>query len=410
MRATWNTHRRELAARTTTPVMSTIHAWTEASEAPCVRQRAHGCAALRTESALACAAACATLSTCTHANAVVRPRGATWCYLRTGVAVLTPVRCARRAALQSVLEPQAVVLSGTTVTWSPLDDDERRERTNCSVDASQDLVRQVGLPQKHFQGALHRRFRQHCRSAMPRLPVGLTFRLSMLNKAGFSQSRLGPQGNIGRAAAQVACYYELVRSLMRRPLKACEVGFNAGHSAIVLLSAMTDDATNSDERLRGSRFAPKLAAPRASYLGFDLGLLPWTLPAARLINSSTAFFPGAVHLIVGDSARTAPNALRQHARARPCDVLSIDGNHTVGGVIGDWAAFRKGLRPGSLIFLDDVGLGHPVWNIGGMERIGCVSLSGVADDFQRPHPLPAAESFCVAVSTDRQPTQVQVLI
>ena len=43
------------------------------------------------------------------------------------------------------------------------------------------------------------------------------------------------------------------------------------------------------------------------------------------------------------------------------DVLSIDGNHTIGGVLDYWASFRRFVRPGTLVLLDDVGVDHPVW-------------------------------------------------
>ena len=39
-----------------------------------------------------------------------------------------------------------------------------------------------------------------------------------------------------------------------------------------------------------------------------------------------------------------------------------------------------------------------MWAERGLQRVGCVSLSGVADDKPRALPMSASESFCVAVS------------
>ena len=72
----------------------------------------------------------------------------------------------------------------------------------------------------------------------------------------------------------------------------------------------------------------------------------------------------------------------------------------VGGVVADWLALRHHLNPahGSLVLLDDVDEVHPIWQQAGLHRIGCVSLSGIADDEpRRAVPLSASSGFCAAI-------------
>ena len=61
-----------------------------------------------------------------------------------------------------------------------------------------------------------------------------------------------------------------------------------------------------------------------------------------------------------------------------------------------WRSFSKHLTPSAIIIFDDLDETHPVWAERGLQRIGCVSLSGVADDKRRALPMSATESFCVA--------------
>ena len=115
--------------------------------------------------------------------------------------------------------------------------------------------------------------------------------------------------------------------------------------------------------------------------------------------------PSQLRVVFGDAAQTASRALEELRATRllegapepACNVLSIDGDHTVEGVLRDWRAFRGHLAPGAVIFLDDIGPRHPVWAERGLLRVGCVSLPGVADDRPRALPMAATESFCVAV-------------
>jgi predicted O-methyltransferase YrrM len=172
-------------------------------------------------------------------------------------------------------------------------------------------------------------------------------------------------------------------------LRICETGFNAGHSAIVLLEALAISRT-------------------ATYLGFDLGDGPFTRGAAAFIN--TWLYPGRLRLVIGDSAQTlAPMLSAEPTPSTACDLVSIDGNHTPLGVVADVRALRQHISPGAIVFLDDVDVSHVVWRERSLRRVGCVSLSGFADNEfvgkVGQHPWPASSSFCVAMASTSSQTQ-----
>lgn len=175
---------------------------------------------------------------------------------------------------------------------------------------------------------------------------------------------------------------------------ATNTGFNAGHSAVLILSALEAESLDAQH---GDEPEP------ATYIGLDLGASEWSRGAAKFVN--TSLFAGQLRVVYGDSRSTSSLAIADLMRTRlseeapepACDLLSIDGDHTVPGVLHDWRAFSRHLTPGAVILFDDVDELHPVWAERGLDRIGCVSLSGVADDRPRALPMSATESFCVAV-------------
>ena len=83
-------------------------------------------------------------------------------------------------------------------------------------------------------------------------------------------------------------------------------------------------------------------------------------------------------------------------------------------MIADWRAFRRHLAPNALIIFDDIDERHDVWRLraagklsaGGrrdglglvLRRLGCVRLSGIADDERRAQPLSSSSGFCVATA------------
>eukprot|EP00966_Prymnesium_polylepis_P321317 7377626-Prymnesium_polylepis.1 len=217
---------------------------------------------------------------------------------------------------------------------------------------------------------LERAFELYCEPRTePAPPPWLLQRLMTISWSVSSQRKLASKGNIARSRRQVSCYYALTAWLQRQrpaPLHICETGFNAGHSATTFLSA-----TRRDSR----------------YYGFDLG---------------------DVVLTIGDSNRTAPAFFAAIDEEFRCDLLSVDGDHSLGGVSNDWRNFKRHLRADAPVLLDDLSWWHDAFRPGkahfapDLHLVGCVSLPGFADDEESLRPTYLQSSANAAV---RSPTR-----
>ena len=108
----------------------------------------------------------------------------------------------------------------------------------------------------------------------------------------------------------------------------CEIGFNAGHSSLLWLSA----------------------SPDITVYTFDNLLFDYVQAAVRYIMD---LYPGRFHLIAGDSTKSVPFA-SLHTKDK-CDVMFIDGNHFDGGAYIDMVNFRSFANPDfHVLILDDV--------------------------------------------------------
>jgi len=114
---------------------------------------------------------------------------------------------------------------------------------------------------------------------------------------------LGPSSHMEGHLGQYAEKQDLILEIVDRTdvQRICEVGFNAGHSAMLFL------AFNED----------------VSLVSFDLGHHNYSWVAA---NTMLELFPKRHLLIIGDSARTLPSFTRAFPDVR-CDVLLVDGGH-----------------------------------------------------------------------------------
>jgi len=83
--------------------------------------------------------------------------------------------------------------------------------------------------------------------------------------------------------------------------QVCEVGFNAGHSAVNFL----------------------LGYPQADLLVFDLGELPWFSACSSFVQE---VFGKRFQMVQGDSVAALP-AFAQRNPDIKCDIVSIDGGH-----------------------------------------------------------------------------------
>ena len=129
---------------------------------------------------------------------------------------------------------------------------------------------------------------------------------------------------------------------------ACEIGFNAGHSAAVLLSS----------------------SPVLTLESFDLLSLPHSEATLRYIQRQ---FPSRVHAHKGDSALTVPNARLRS----PCDLVLVDGRHQFQAVIRDVINLQRHASPDALYLVDDVCDRRRCesWNEGGAVHFGGPTLA-----------------------------------
>ena len=118
------------------------------------------------------------------------------------------------------------------------------------------------------------------------------------------------EGGSYQIDAQVARLRELV--LQRTPQSIMEIGFNAGHSALLFLA---------------------ITPPETKVVSFDLGEYAYVFAAKRYIDS---VFPGRHTLVTGDSTVTIPkyeeqvaHRMKNPATAPPLlfDFIFIDGGH-----------------------------------------------------------------------------------
>ena len=118
------------------------------------------------------------------------------------------------------------------------------------------------------------------------------------------------EGGSYQIDAQVARLRELV--LQRTPQSIMEIGFNAGHSALLFLA---------------------ITPPETKVVSFDLGEYAYVFAAKRYIDS---VFPGRHTLVTGDSTTTIPkyeeqvaHRMNNPATAPPMlfDFIFVDGGH-----------------------------------------------------------------------------------
>lgn len=116
------------------------------------------------------------------------------------------------------------------------------------------------------------------------------------------------------------------RTLAGAPTRICEIGLNRGTSAAAWLCAF----------------------PRATLLSFDVLRYNASVAAAAWLRAA---FPGRFELVVGDTTRTlaAPHV------GAPCDVVSIDGGHSLRVASSDLRLMRARAAAAShLLLMDDV--------------------------------------------------------
>jgi predicted O-methyltransferase YrrM len=112
-----------------------------------------------------------------------------------------------------------------------------------------------------------------------------------------------------------------------------EIGFNAGHSALLFLLS---------------------AHPEVRFTIFDLGEHSYTLPCFEYLQSE---FPDRhMDFHKGDSRITLPSFIHHNPDTK-FDVIHVDGGHTHEVIVNDLGAALQLSRPGSLLIIDDTNNG-----------------------------------------------------
>ena len=119
--------------------------------------------------------------------------------------------------------------------------------------------------------------------------------------------------------------------------RLCEIGFNAGHSALLFLI--------------GRQSSP------VEMTVFDIGTHRYTKPCLSHIQSR---FPLArIEYVEGDSAATMPAWIERNAAAvGSYDVVHVDGGHTEHCITNDMKNADRLVRPGGLVIVDDTNCAH----------------------------------------------------
>ena len=119
--------------------------------------------------------------------------------------------------------------------------------------------------------------------------------------------------------------------------RICEVGFNAGHSALLMLSGCS--------------------TPTIEFTVFDIGQHNYTRPCVEYIQSQ---FPKAtLEYIEGDSIVKMAEYVQDHPeRVGTYDVVHVDGGHTLECITADFANAKKLVRKGGIIVVDDTNIDY----------------------------------------------------
>jgi FkbM family methyltransferase len=152
----------------------------------------------------------------------------------------------------------------------------------------------------------------------------LTSRLEALLEAKGLVITEGHFERNGRLAAQADEYDAYAKNIGTGTV--CEIGFNAGHSAL--------------------RF---LAQSNATVYEFDIGAHHYSRVSAEFLSKT---FAGRFHITWGDSRTTVPFFHRMNPSVR-CDLLIVDGFHSYAAAKADLDNFRSMAASNHVLIIDD---------------------------------------------------------
>lgn len=141
--------------------------------------------------------------------------------------------------------------------------------------------------------------------------------------------KAGPliEGDVAQEPAEIEAYTQLAAEGWVKTI--CETGFNAGHSALLLLAANPD----------------------AQVISFDLGQYGYTQAAKAWMEKK--FGRNRFRFIQGDSTKTVP-ALHAAEPNLRCDLAIVDGGHLIEVARADLENFRQMANPEqNFVVVDD---------------------------------------------------------
>ncbi len=136
-------------------------------------------------------------------------------------------------------------------------------------------------------------------------------------------------GHIGEVRTEIQVLKNLVTG-RRNKTHVCEVGFNSGHSSVILMGAN----------------------PQIKVTSFDLGILPWSKPMVERVND---LFPRRFNYIKGNSIKTLPEySIRVKQGSAPyCELMFVDGDHSYDGALADFLNSIEMMKDGGILVADD---------------------------------------------------------
>ena len=119
--------------------------------------------------------------------------------------------------------------------------------------------------------------------------------------------------------------------------KICEIGFNAGHSAMVMLLGRDQGPID--------------------FTIFDINEHQYTMPCYNYIQSK--FSNVSFEFIKGDSTKTIPKWIRLYPHLiGTYDLVHLDGGHSEYCIINDMKSSDMLVKKGGIIIIDDTNISH----------------------------------------------------
>lgn len=171
-------------------------------------------------------------------------------------------------------------------------------------------------------------------STLPGDPMAIAFGFVALYWVMISNLALDPDGLVRMESySSLTQAWWLSKQVSRVTVgRICEVGFNAGHSALASLTS---------------------APQGTSIISFDLFSKSYTRPCADFLQD---VFPGRLQLIAGPSNETILKFASTNLFAPRCDVVFIDGGHEEHEASSDLLLMSLLSRPReTMVVMDDIG-------------------------------------------------------